>query len=197
MDTNSPNQSQKADDPSRKLRTKMIGPYFVVDVQPKTVPLNIDGLLETVSIDRLSIVIRMNRQEPSHLQLSSKPVEKDNEIPAEEDKNHYEYRIAASETDDKIPVIADNIDDETTHEDEYVVDKIVGPTVEDEAVLYRVRRYGYSADHDSADLQKTSQVTLFVSIENAKTVTKTSQCDPRGLMFKNAGGVEVDGTSTS
>lgn len=91
----------------------------------------------------------MDERETSSLLLNSGKVENDKNILAEECKNDYKNQIAADdpegtilviedETNINILVTEDKTSNVTTNEDEYVVNKIVGQTVKNGQVLYRV-----------------------------------------------------------
>lgn len=90
---------------------KRTGPFLVVKVHLKILTVEEGGLLNSVSIDGLSIAqLQVEREQPLP-QLNSEKFENDEEIPPDKDENDNKSQIAADETDDINSVTKDKISD--------------------------------------------------------------------------------------
>ena len=118
------NMQTSTDEVSRKLKPKKAGPYQVKQVHSHTAVVDEDGLLNTVSTDRLTIAKHANEDVDAEAgdAFRSNDGQHDHDGTVDDDRKN-----------------------------EYVVDKIVRHVDDEGDTKYVVRWYGYGADEDTVE----------------------------------------------
>ena len=111
------------DTTTRKLLPRATGPFEVKSASEDTVTVEQDGLLNTISIDR---VTKVPSTTPAHTRSSEATEDSRRPLPDETDGGEQE-----------------------PPPEEYAVDRIVGHKYTSEGMLYQVRWFGYSAEEDT------------------------------------------------